>query len=282
MKSKRLFLIAGYSAVKKIDASLIYMLKSLSFCGDVILMLDSDISKEELDKISSYVIHVHASRHGEYDFGSYKRAYQYAKDKKILKEYDFVYMINDSVYGPIKDIKPYLQQMESFDADAFGLVCNPNKDHPHIQSWFIGMRKTIFLSRWFDEFITSVTKQPNKGAITRLYEQGFSKLVTEHGGNWLCIYTISGRGIYNNIKKLYKHGLPFIKKVSFTRHNGSLGKEIYYVMRHINKEASTAIISGAKTTFGEKYISWLLTRNPIKIFLRNIKYFIKKLFNEGL
>ena len=33
------------------------------------------------------ILHAIATRHGEYDFGSYKRGFQYARDKKILNNY---------------------------------------------------------------------------------------------------------------------------------------------------------------------------------------------------
>lgn len=282
MKYKRLFLIAGYSAQNKVDASLVFMVKTLSNFGDIVLVMDSDVSKTELEKLSPYVIYAAAERHKEYDFGSYKRAYLYAKESDILSKYDFLYLVNDSIYGPLYPMESFFEQMENSSTDAFGLVQNPHKDHPHIQSWFIGMRQSVFMTKWFDEFMTSIVLQKSKGAITHLYEQGFTKLIEKNDKTWSCIYSIPGRGIYNDIKKVYRQGLPFMKKVAFTRHNGALGRQILYVLNHTNSEARNAIIAGAKDTFGEQYINWLLTKNPIKILVRNIKYFTKKIFTEGL
>lgn len=258
------------------------MLKELNKSGDVILFMDNDISKPELEKVLPYVLHADAIRHKEYDFGSYKRAYEYAQKRNLLSKYDFIYLVNDSVYGPLLPIESLLERMEILGTDAFGLVCNPHKKHPHIQSWFIGLRPSIFNTEWFNHFIESIRPQSSKGAVTQLYEQGFSKLVTEHGGTWKCVYNVSGRGIYNKIKKLNRKGMPFIKKAAFNRHNGALGKQISYILNHAAPDAKAAILSGAKDTFGEEYINWLLTKNPIKIIFRNIKYFTKKIFTEGL
>lgn len=279
---RRLFLMAGYSAQNKINSSLVYMIKQFAQYGDVILFMDNDTPDTELAKISKYVIHSGAQRHGEYDFGSYKRAYTYARDTGILQKYDIIYLINDSVYGPLYPIKPYLQKMESFNTDAFGLVYNPHKKHPHIQSWFIGMRRAVFISDWFDKFITSVTQQPNKGAITYLYEQGFTRLLNEHHITWKCLFSASGRSIYNNVKHLYRAKVPFIKRAAFTRHNGRLGGQILYVLNHTNRSARDSILYDARETYGPEYINWLLTKNPIKIISRNIKYFIKKIRTEKL
>ncbi len=277
MKPKRLFLIAGYNTQNKLDAALVYMLKELHVYGDIILAMDNDVPEPELNKVSSYTLHIIALRHKEYDFGSYKRAYAYASEKELLNNYDFVYMINDSVYGPLFDIGKTFQNIESFNTDAFGLVCNPHKRHPHIQSWFIGMKPSVFAAQWFKDFIESVTKQKDKGSVTCLYEQGFTKLLEKHNKTWKCQYSVSGRGIYNKIKKLYNIGIPFIKKVAFTRHNGALGRQIEYVLNKCSTEARIAIISSAKESFGSEYTKWLLTKNPIKIIYRNVTYFILKL-----
>ena len=282
MKNKRLFLIAGYDAKNQIDESLIHLVRSMSKLGDTVVYMDSDCDEQQISKLSKYTLYCDASRHGEYDFGSYKRAYLYAKKQNILGNYDFLYLVNDSVYGPLKDITEYLNKMESMQTDAFGLVCNPHPEHPHIQSWFIGCTRKVFLTDWFDKFICSVKKQSDKGTVTKLYEQGFSKLVLDHGLKWNCLYSVSGRKIYNNVKRLFQQGLPFIKKAAFTRHNGELGRQILYVLNHTNKNVSDVILINAKRVYGEKYINWLLTKNPIKIIIRKITYALRKIFVEGI
>lgn len=282
MNSRRLFLIAAYSKKNIVDSALVYMVKSLSQCGDIVLVMDNIAPQSEIEKISPYVLYASATRHGEYDFGSYKRAYIYARDAGILSNYDFVYLINDSVYGPLYEIEPYLKKMESFGTSAFGLVWHPHKTEPHIQSWFIGIRPDVFLSDWFDKFITSVTHQPDKGTITYMYEQGFTRLLNKHDIQYKCIFSAPGRSIYNKVKKFYCDGLPFIKKVAFIRHHGCIGKQILYVLNHISPDVRDSILNAARDTYGEKYINWLLTKNPIKIIFRNIKYFIHKICTEKL
>lgn len=282
MSTKRLFLFAGYAPNGVIDAALVYYVRALSALGDVILIMDSDCNPCELDKVRPYVKHAGATRHGEYDFGSYKRAYIWACENMNIADYDFVYMANDSVYGPLYPLRPIIQDLESQNLDAFGMVCNPKPSHPHIQSWFIGMRKSVFLSDWFDAFIRSVTKLESKGLITRMYEHRFSSLVTENGLTWHCPWTAKNRGVYNRIKYLYCREMPFIKKVAFTRHGGSLGRQIKYVLDHAPHHARNAILSAACETWGAEYISWLLTKNPITIMIRTVRHTIKKIFTEGI
>ena len=183
-RNKRLFLFAGYDANGIIDDALIYYVSALSKFGDVILCMDSNCSKTELNKVKKYTIHAIAKRHYEYDFGSYKRAYQYAHDKKILKNYDCLYLVNDSVFGPIFNIKDTLNNIEQIPTDAAGMVISQHKTHSFMESWFVRLNRKVFLSTWFDKFISSITHQDNKTDITVKYEHGLTNLVKNNGCTW--------------------------------------------------------------------------------------------------
>ena len=275
--NKRLFLFAAYNANGIIDDALMFYIKKLSQCGDIIFCMDADCRAPELNRIKKYTIARLGRRHGEYDFGSYKRAYEYAKKNNLLNKYDFVYMVNDSVFGPLHDLEPVLKQMESKNTDAFGLVESRHTHYRHIQSWFIGMRRGVFMHKWFDKFIMSVKQQPHKYLITVLYENKFTDILEEHNGTWYCPFVCRGRSVYNNPTRLFKLGCPFIKKMSFTRHNGAIGHRLYYVLSHCDKNARDAVLSGANHAYTQKYISWLLTPNPFAYITRGAKYAIKKL-----
>lgn len=276
MKKHRIFLIAGYDKGGKINSALMHMIRKFAKYGDCVLVMDSDCDESEIAKVKPHCLYVAGVRHGEYDFGSYKRAYIWAVENTNLSNYDFMYMVNDSVYGPLFDIGEYLEKMESFGTDAFGMVKKTGGKFQHIQSWFIGMRPNVFMSKWFSDFIMSVKRVENKTMVTALYENGFTRKLNEHKIAWKCIYNIYNRGIYNRIKHLYKIRMPFIKKLSFTRHFGAYGRQILYVMNHIPKKLRDDILFSARETFGTKYINWLLTKNPVKILLRKAKYVISR------
>ena len=278
-RNKRLFLLAGYDKDCIIDDALIYYAKQLSKHGDVVLCMDCDCHKSEIDKIKKHTIHTIAKRHGEYDFGSYKRAFQYARDKKILNNYDYVYLVNDSVFGPTLDIKQTLKNIENIKTDAAGLVVSKHKTHSFMESWFVRLNKKVFISQWFDEFMSSVGPEVHKYIVTIKYEHGLTDLIQKNNCSWAGLYTIYGRETYNNPKHLYKKGCPFIKKLSFTRHNGALGGQIKYILNHINQNVSSVIMNTANRLYGKEYMNWFLTKNPLKILHRNITYGIKKLKN---
>ena len=280
--TKRLFLFAGFDKDCIIDDALIYYVKNLSKYGDVILCMDCDCKKKEIDKIKKYTIHTITKRHVEYDFGSYKRCFQYAYAKKILKNYDYLYLVNDSVFGPTINIKETLTKIESVRANAVGLIISKHKTHSFMESWFVKLNQKIFISNWFYDFITNIKNEERKSAITIKYEHGLTKLIENNNSSWDGVYSVYGRNTYNRPKYLFKNGCPFIKKASFTRHNGSLGKQIKYILYHCDKSASKTIMNSANRLYGKQYMNWFLTNNPIKIFNRNLTYAIKKLKNGGI
>ena len=85
---KRLFLFAGYDRDGIVDDSLLWYLKSLSGLGDIVFVMDNDATDVEIEKVRQIpnVLYANAVRHGEYDFGSYKRAYIWARDNKLLEK----------------------------------------------------------------------------------------------------------------------------------------------------------------------------------------------------
>ena len=142
---KRLFLFAFYDPQGVAGESVLRYLEALHALGDIVLAADCALKPVEAEKLAPLVVSYTASRHGEYDFGSYKRAFRQAD----LSGYDVVYLVNDSVVGPLAPLAPYLQRMEALGTDAFGLVLHPSRQERHLQSWFIGLKPVVFQAPCF-------------------------------------------------------------------------------------------------------------------------------------
>lgn len=275
---RRLFLFAGYDADGQAGTSLLWYLRALSENGDVIFVADSDFDEPQISLLKPYVLHVEASRHGEYDFGSYKRAFKWAQDNCSLDSYDYVYMVNDSVYGPLYDIRPYLEKMEGLGKEAFGLVYNPHRRTPHLQSWFVGMSGLVYGSQWFSDFIYSVTAEGSKEDVCVKYETGFTELLSSNSIDTAALFYVGGKNVYNSVYKLYKNGLPFVKKAAFIRHNGCLGGKVSRIMKSIDSQCRDAILSDATRLYGAAYMDEFLTGNPFVIAARYVSYLWSKIF----
>jgi len=217
--TKRLFIFAGYDKGGIIDDYIFHYLRTLSEFGDIIFYMDNDIPESELNKIRAIpnMLSAGANRHKEYDFGSYKRGYNYAKNNGILENYDWVYFCNDSVYGPCRPFEPFLKNLESSDADFTGVHFSKTAMHPaHLQSFFTGMRPDIFLSDWFGEFLNGVRHITDKMDIAYQYEIMQSLLISRRKFKMHSyLKQLRGNIVYYKPAKVLKSNCPFIKKATF-------------------------------------------------------------------
>ena len=75
---KNTAIFAGYSEDGSISEYVVTYLKKLKeIAPNIIYVTDNQLSKNQLRKIKPYVNHVIAHRHGEYDWGSFKRGYNW-------------------------------------------------------------------------------------------------------------------------------------------------------------------------------------------------------------
>lgn len=225
--TRRLFLFAGYDRMGIVDDTALHYLSALSELGDIVFIMDNEATPDELDKLKTIpnLLHARAIRHGEYDFGSYKRAYMWAHENDILSKYDWVYLANDSVYGPFADISGILCDLESRGVDLTGMIDFQNKPTPiQVQSWFVGMSKRVATSDFIYDFMSSIVPQDTKQLVVLKYEVGLSQTILRHGYQ-MSTY-ISGQdgeichSIYETPIAMLKLGLPFVKKTALQNLSG--------------------------------------------------------------
>lgn len=125
-----------------------------------------------------------------YDFGAWKDGLT-----RIERgAYDEIVCVNDSVYGPLFDLAPAFKDRRTAAADLWGMVLSDQatgRDRPripHLQSWFIGMRRPLLESDWFDAFWSSVAPVSSKREVVERYEIGLSRSAAEAGFRIAAIY----------------------------------------------------------------------------------------------
>ncbi len=216
--TRRLFIFAAYDKDNIVDDSVMFYLRALSGLGDIVFMADNDLSDDELARVRMVpnVLYAGAMRHGEYDFGSYRRAFGWAKNAEILNNYDWVWFVNDSVYGPVGNLDKYLAELESYGAQFVGMLANSDKNTPlHIQSWFMGICRDLARQDFVHDFWQGVKRLENKNQICMKYEVGFSELMRTHGIGFKALLIQNSHKcnmVYRKPCRALRAGLPFIKK----------------------------------------------------------------------
>lgn len=220
----RIAIFAHFDKKDIIDDYVLFYVKELKkVCSDIIFVSCCDLQQEELDKLDCHKI---AKKHNEYDFGSYKRGFIYAKENNLLEDCDELLFANDSCFGPFKSLEKIFSDMENNTCDfwgitknkyAFKIVKNRTKDCyiPHVQSYFFVLKKNVFNSQVFEEFINSVKEEENKNLIIEKYEIGLTTTLEQTGFVSDCaiktFYKYNNPTVYK-WRKLYEEtDFPFIK-----------------------------------------------------------------------
>ena len=222
---KRLAIFAGYDKDNIIDDYVVYYIQELKKIADIIYVSDCDMLNSELEKISNYCIKIINGRHEEYDFGSYKRGYFYAKENNILENYDYLIFCNDSCYGPFFNFQEIVQNMENKNTDVWGIFkCLEDEENDeHLQSYFLSLKQKIYLSEYFHNFISKIKKEKDKWDVVKKYEIGLGKLLKKENvsissfldSNIKENETDNNNIPFFNVTQAIKCGFPFFKITVF-------------------------------------------------------------------
>lgn len=189
----RIAVFAHYSEHNTIENFVLYYLKELSKVTDkIIFVSDNDLDDTELEKIKPLVAHFICQKHGEYDFGSYKRGYLYAYEQGLLNKCDELIFANDSCYAPLYPFENMFSVMSPKPLDFWGVTSNQIgyyvvdnelvlKEIKHIQSYFIVFKPSVFNSELFLNFIKSIKHEDYKKLIIAKYEVGMTKMLEDNG-----------------------------------------------------------------------------------------------------
>ncbi len=241
-KKRRLVIYAAYDADGFVDKADIDYIQALQEVADnIIYIADNELIAGEAEKISKEVCYIKAEKHGEYDFGSYKRGFMYAKEHGMLDDIDELILCNDSCYAPIHPFKPIFDKMQNEQIDFWGITENIEIAR-HIQSYFMVFRPQVFKSQEFENFLASVKPQKQVRDVIENYEIGLSQSLIK--ANFICKAYIPYPQQYPLPKRKGKNltacpiwminqGSPVVKKKSFQERLSN--REGYFKLRGMIK-----------------------------------------------
>jgi lipopolysaccharide biosynthesis protein len=165
----------SYDRESIIRENVYYYLNELALAGfDIVFVSSSDtVSDVDLDKLSKCCIRIISRENKGYDFYSWKTGLQEYPQHNAHKA---LLLANDSVIGPLFNIKDIIARLENHAADIVGMT-NCFHFHPHLQSYFLYCKKPVVVSEEFIGFFNRVEALGFKKTIIRRYEVGFSRLL---------------------------------------------------------------------------------------------------------
>lgn len=188
LKHKRVAIFAGYTPEGKISEAQIYYLQELKKVVDnIIFVADSQIFEEELNKIKDLVCYCDFERHKGYDFYSYKKGIEYAKNRGFLDGTEQLILCNDSCYAPIFPFEDSFNKMEQVGCDFWGYTQNrlnegkKSPQHLHLQSYFIVFNNKVFSSGAFNNFFSNIKIEDKVEDVIKKYELTFTSILNRAG-----------------------------------------------------------------------------------------------------
>ncbi|WP_313138151.1 rhamnan synthesis F family protein [Paracoccus jeotgali] len=220
-KRRRVAVFASYSGDGTLPPQVEPYLKGLRpFVERIVVVCDNTIGPVRRAALAGLADHVIAERHGEYDFGSYKRGVAWARQAGWLDEADDLILCNDSCFGPVGSFAPMFERMDARHLDFWGAT-DSQEIHPHLQSFFVVLGWHVFQSATFRNFLDGVTKQPNVQQVIIKYEIGLTKTLSEAGYTFGAMVENRLEGAhekdptFRNISahplRAIKMGLPLVK-----------------------------------------------------------------------
>ncbi len=246
-RPKRACLFAAYDPDGIIDESVVIFVRELSRHAEVYFLSDAMLQNGELEKLAPYVSGGWGIRHGEYDFGSYKRLAKYLVGWEKLSEYDEVLLVNDSSYllRPLDDV---FKKMDTKQCSWWGMQATKGMSHTKerksnrflekipmetvkqemlqtfveepgcdflIGSYFLAFRKSMMKNGELQDLLNSVKKERNKKAIILNNEVGLTRrlLCRGYGFDTYMDDLYPFHPVYSNhVFEMIKEGFPLFKR----------------------------------------------------------------------
>lgn len=127
----------------------------------LVIVVNGNIQKAEKEKLCSYTQYIFYRKNIGYDGGAYKDVFMEYLKGEDWEQWDEILLMNDTFYGSFFSWNGVFEVMEEESCDFWGLTYHPGGESklfngriiaPHIQSYFIVVKKRMFLSPYFLKF----------------------------------------------------------------------------------------------------------------------------------
>ncbi|MEN6596052.1 MAG: rhamnan synthesis F family protein [Clostridiaceae bacterium] len=212
------------------DSDAAYVRELANYAEEIIFITNSDLSKEDLDKVRSERVRVLQRSNVGFDFGAWKDAVtEYGFDR--LAAFDQVIFANNSNFAPLWSLSSVFAEMERRKkVDFWGITEYPrgfasadmDKEYidAHIQSYFFVVEKSLASSPAFAEFWDRVAYYTVLLDVVVHEETEMTKFFTDRGFCYDAYLTESSllmektqnTAPYMQPKTLVLLGSPLVKK----------------------------------------------------------------------
>lgn len=276
---RRAAVVACFFSDGHIPETLSVLIEGLKEVADnVVLIGDCPVYEGELEKIEGLVCYARFLRHGQYDFGSYKRGLAFLRKKGLLNDADELILMNDSVVGPIYPFSGAFGRMADSPCDFWGLTgYGHTKERffkTFISSYFYVFRRRVLEAGYPDRFLCDIEGAYDRNGVIMLLESEFTEYMTKRGFLWATLCTdLTLDNIYDPLTLIKKYRVPLLKKKAFEREQSEDMGEVCRIIRSNNERLGQLIKYSPKAPEGYRL-------PPVKEHRRSFKTKAERLNNK--
>jgi len=221
---KNAAVFAAYSADGTISEYVVDYLKKLKeIAPNIIFVTDNPIRRSEIKKIKPYISHLIAHRHSEYDWGSYKRGFNFLKQHGWASSSAAqLVLANDSALLVAPTLTPVITAAKESGADLFGITANIDGTY-HLQSYFLVLSPKLYRHPEFSAYLNRVVPEKDGLTVAARYEVPFTPFVHSLGlktaayiaYDKLSALPLNDKNCYP-LTMLSAFNAPFLKMRTFT------------------------------------------------------------------
>lgn len=228
----------------------------------LLIVINGNIDDESLNKFKNIADDVLQRKNKGFDTMAYKDGLYFYK-KEELSKFDEIIMMNDTVYGPVYPFSEMFEEMDKHTVlDFWGITMHQKTDHDpfhrlkwnyiprHIQTYFLAVRKNLFMSDAFWNYWKNMVKIDTYLDAVCKHEVVFTKTFEEMGYKW-SIYVdtstfsskIENYSFYYPKELIQKYRCPIFKRrVFFNSYEAiypvSFGQPSYELFKYVKYNTS--------------------------------------------
>ena len=207
---KRMAIFVFYDFQGIVDEYVKYLLQSLNAVTDkIIIVSNGNLDKrarEELEVITEFI---YERDNKGFDAGAYKDVFTSYLNNESFDQWDEMILLNDTCYGPVYPWQEVFEKMDRQNVDFWGMTkqeCYKWNDGatlpPHVQSYFLAVRKSVLLADSFHKFWEQMDYPDNLDNAILNFEVKFTNYFSKKGFKYGVYTDVCGGDIFMNKSEL--------------------------------------------------------------------------------
>lgn len=219
---KRALVYVIFESENRLQEYKLRFLQALSpLMDDVIVIVNGQLHVEDVNKLEPYGQVLTRNNKG-YDTAAFREGiFAFGKDK--LKDYDQLFLVNDTNIGPMRDLSQVFHEMADKQLDFWGISFGEEqedvtKENPygyipkHLQSYFLVIEKLMLNDDSFYEYWSHLTDTDSRDKAIGRHETRFTKHFADLGYRFdAVVQEYEDSAMYIHPLRMLKAGSPLVK-----------------------------------------------------------------------